>query len=59
MGETSPLASHRSREHFELPDETVIDGEIVASATDVRPSFDVLQNIAAPDLRCTYVLLTC
>src|SRR4030095_920232 len=37
-----------------LPDETVIDGEIVALDQSGRPSFNALQNYASADLELVY-----
>ena len=38
----------------ELPNETVIDGEIVAFDADGRPSFNSLQNIASAETSIVY-----
>ena len=37
-----------------LPDETVIDGELVALDDDGRPSFNVLQNYSSPKIPIIY-----
>jgi ATP dependent DNA ligase domain len=45
-----------------LPDETVVDGEIVALDDDGRPDFNLLQNFRAPASRihyCIFDLLVC
>jgi hypothetical protein len=43
-----------------LPDETMVDGEIIAYGDDVRPSFNVLQNHrAAPGQSSTSTPSTC
>jgi ATP-dependent DNA ligase len=37
-----------------LPDETVIDGELIALADDGRPSFNALQNHGSPGSSILY-----
>src|SRR3954462_13459320 len=37
-----------------LPDETVVDGEIVALDADGRPSFNLLQNGGSPSVPILY-----
>src|SRR5215510_14689843 len=39
-----------------LPDETVIDGELVAFGDDGRPSFNALQNYGSPSTPVLYYI---
>src|ERR1700734_567771 len=38
----------------DLPDDTVIDGELVALGPDGRPDFDLLQNFRSAESRIVY-----
>ena len=38
----------------DLPDETVIDGELVALGSDGRPDFKMLQNFRSAEARIMY-----
>jgi bifunctional non-homologous end joining protein LigD len=43
----------------DLPNETVIDGELVALGPDGRPDFNLLQNFRSAESRILYYALPC